>query len=287
MLEKKLRENKIIVDAALYEALSVARIGRGCVADAMQYAVLSGGKRLRAFLVRHFAAVYGGAQDAALPFAVAVELGHTASLIHDDLPCMDSADLRHGKDTCHVRFGEDIAVLTGDALLMMAFELANGNPHVSAEVARYAVKTFAEKAGVKGMCLGQEQDLLKTCKNEDELLILYDLKTGRSLQAAAILGYLTKNEIPSDLCVTKITEYAQLLGRIFQITDDILDATKTEEETGKSKGMDAKNGTKTIFSFMSLEQAQVIVEKMARQAALLFDDEILSQLPFYLTHREK
>lgn len=286
MLEKKLQENKEIVDAALNAALAEHCAVNSEVSNAMRYAVLNGGKRLRAFLVRHVAEMFGGKMTAALPFAVAIELGHTASLIHDDLPCMDDAALRHGKPACHLTFGEATAVLAGDALLALAFKVANENPYVNAEVARYAVKVFAEKAGAKGMCLGQELDLSNACKCKQDLFNLYDLKTGSSLQAAALLGVLSVNEIPTKETREELELYTRLIGRIFQISDDLLDATKTEKETGKSSGIDERNGTKTIFSFLSQWEMEEHLSDLAETAAKIFDDPVLQKLPRYLAERE-
>lgn len=287
MLEKKLQENKRIVDAALTSFFNDPTQKKSTVAEAMQYAVLGGGKRIRAFLVRYFATLYSGSEEAATQFAVAIELGHAASLIHDDLPCMDDAATRHGKPACHLQFGEEIAVLAGDALLAAAFEVANGNPYVNAEVARYAVKTIAEKSGRRGMCLGQEMDLTKSCENIDELYRVYDLKTGTALQAAAILGCLSGNRVLNENEFLPVLDYAKKLGRIFQMKDDILDRTKTESELGKSNGLDERNGTKTILSFMTLQEAKEEIERVAQEASEIFEDFILAELPFYLAHRER
>lgn len=287
MLEKKLQENKRIVEAALTSSFADHARMKSSVADAMRYAALGGGKRIRAFLVRQFAALYGGSEEAAMQFAISIELGHAASLIHDDLPCMDDADLRHGKPSCHTKFGEEIAILAGDALLAMAFEVANENPYVSAEVTRYAVKTLAEKSGRCGMCLGQEMDLSSSCQNTEDLYTIYDLKTGVALQAAAVLGCLSCNRVFEEKEYLPVLSYTQKLGRIFQMTDDILDRTKTETETGKSNGIDERNGTKTILSFMPLHTAREEIEKLAKEASEIFEDTVLEELPFYLARREK
>ncbi len=287
MLEKKLQENKAIVDDALCALFADYNTTKSKVAEAMQYAVLGGGKRIRAFLVRQFAEVFGGTVEAALPFAVAVELGHAASLIHDDLPCMDDGAVRHSKPSCHVAYGEAVAVLAGDALLALAFEKANANPFVTAEVSRYAVSVLAQKSGACGMCFGQELDISGTCRNVDELVLLYNLKTGASMQASALLGCLSSNKIPDKAEVTKISEYSQKLGLIFQIKDDILDVTKTEQQTGKSSGIDMRNGTKTILSYMTLQEAENQIITLAEEAACLFGDPLLKKLPFYLAQREK
>jgi len=286
-IRERIQQNKTTIDDALSECLSIEKVGNSRVAEAVRYSVLGGGKRLRSFLVHEFSGIFGGLSDAALQFSLAVELGHAASLIHDDLPCMDNSELRHGKPSCHVRFGEDVAVLAGDALLSMAFELVNANPYVSAEVARYAVQFLSKKSGLHGMCLGQDMDLAKKCNSLNELEVLYDLKTGSSMQVAVLFGFLSSNKIPNDTELSSMMNYAKKLGYIFQMKDDILDVLGNNLELGKSSGSDARNGTKTILSFMTLHEANKKIEILAEEASQIFKDPILMELPFYLVKREK
>lgn len=287
MVERKIQKNKLIVDNALKSFLIPEKIGESNLSEALKYCVLGGGKRIRAFLVREFAQMYGGSDEAALQFALAVELGHAASLIHDDMPCMDNSDIRHGRESCHVRYGEAEALLAGDALLILSFELVNDISKIDAEVIRYAVKVLSQNAGVKGLCYGQEQDLAKSCNNLEELYALYDLKTGSPIYVASVFGYLSSNKIPEEKELERISRYAKMVGRIFQVKDDLLDATKTNAEIGKSSGIDMRNGTKTILTYMSVQEANEKMRFWAEKAAQIFNNPILMALPFYLAEREK
>ena len=152
--------------------------------EAMKYSVLSGGKRIRAFLVLSFAKMFGGSIEAALPFACAVEMIHAASLIHDDLPCMDDSDLRRGVPSCHKKFGEAIALLAGDALMLYAFSVCASNTNVSDKSVRLATDVLSRFSSHTGMCGGQAIDLRSSCKSYEELKLLYSLKTSNLIEAS-------------------------------------------------------------------------------------------------------
>lgn len=237
--------------------------------EAMRYASIGGGKRLRGFLVLEGAAQFSVARDAALRVAAAIEMLHAYSLVHDDLPCMDDDDLRRGKPTVHRAFDEATAVLAGDALQTQAFlVLSEPDTHPDPAVRAELCRALARAAGARGMCGGQMLDMLAEEAGrpleEAEIGRLQLLKTGKliefSAEAGAILG-----KAPLQLRHA-LSAYGRDLGAAFQIADDVLDATATAEETGKRTGKDADAGKATLVGLLGLERARLQAERLAAQA---------------------
>lgn len=276
-LEKYLSERSANVDEKLLEA--------------MRYSALGGGKRIRAFLVFSFAKMFGANEEAAAPFACAVEMIHAYSLIHDDLPCMDDSDMRRGKPACHKKFGEAIALLAGDALLTHAFEVAASNKNVSDKSACLAVQELSKLASHKGMCSGQAFDLEGTVDSYENLCRLYSLKTGDLIEAACKLGYYAACDNPDSKIMNDISSYAQSIGLAFQIHDDILDVVGDAETVGKPVGNDAKNDKKTVLAFKSLNEAYEIENDLTIKAVNSIseyaDSDDPCQLAVYLMTRKK
>ena len=234
--------------------------------DAMKYSLLNGGKRIRAFLTLTFAKIYGANEESAMPFACAIEMVHAYSLIHDDLPAMDNDDMRRGKPSCHIKFGEATALLAGDSLLTQAFEICATNDKVSPLSAVKAVRILSELAGYKGMCGGQEIDLSDKVHTFEDLMNLHSLKTSALIKAACLLGLYAAVESPSENDIQSVSEYAECLGKAFQIHDDILDVISSSEELGKPVGSDSKNDKKTALAFMNLDEARYIEKELTESA---------------------
>ena len=224
---------------------------------AMEYSISAGGKRIRPSLMMEFAAVCGNDPKIALKFATALEMIHTYSLIHDDLPCMDDDDLRRGKPSCHIAFSESTALLAGDALLTEAFSVAMDTEGVKAENIVKACKVLASLAGAKGMIGGQVIDLKYENSQSDVPLSIIDeihlLKTGCLLMAAAKIGCILASA--DDEKIKAAEDYAKYIGLAFQIRDDILDVISTEEELGKPIGSDESSNKSTYVSILGLENA--------------------------------
>ncbi len=247
--------------------------GGGClqgrVMEAMRYSASNGGKRVRPILTLEFARLCGLEARAALPFACAVEMIHTYSLIHDDLPCMDNDDMRRGKPACHIKFGEDTALLAGDGLLTLAFEvmLREYDPKaISPRSAIAAAALLASNAGVEGMIGGQVIDLMAEGKAIDiETLRTMDrLKTGALIDAACRMGCVISGASREQL--EAAGSYASALGLAFQIVDDILDVTGSTEELGKPVGSDAENQKSTYVSLLGLDACRDAVRRLTDHA---------------------
>ena len=240
--------------------------------EAMKYAIMAGGKRLRPFLVLTSANLFRVSRESALRAAAAVEMVHTYSLVHDDLPAMDDDDLRRGKPTCHIQFGEATAILTGDALLTLAFEvLSDPATHADPEVRCELVNALAAAAGSMGMVGGQMMDLEAESQKLDMGAItrLQRLKTGAliaySCEAGAILGKAHEHARHA------LKAYAHDLGLAFQITDDLLDTTGDEKAMGKKVRKDAGAGKATFVSILGVERARAQAKMLAEQAAAHLD----------------
>lgn len=230
------------------------------VTEAMAYSLLSGGKRVRGILAMAVCEALGGNMDNALLAACSLEMIHAYSLIHDDLPCMDNDELRRGLPTCHIAFGETRAVLAGDGLLTKAFEVAS---YISDPVtAVNCIKLLAEASGHRGMIYGQELDTSVPEEERDEVVLtkINRFKTGALINASVKMGcYCAK---ASGDTFQRFSVYSDKLGQVFQIIDDILDATSTPDELGKSVRSDEKNGKITYASLYGIDTA-------AEKAALL------------------
>ncbi len=258
-----------MIEKALYGYLPSSDTSEGKLIDAMRYSLEAGGKRVRPMLVMEFNAVCGGKPDAALPFACAVEMIHTYSLIHDDLPCMDDDDLRRGKPSNHKVFGEDTALLAGDALQTLAFEILSSEKTAALagdKACRKAVNTLAKYSGCVGMAGGQMIDLVSE-NTHAPLEVVEELigkKTACLLQAACELGCIAANA--DDDRIKAASEYGRSIGYAFQIQDDILDMTSSNEVLGKPVGSDEENNKSTIVSLLGIEQSRKLVDEYTAKA---------------------
>jgi len=257
------------IDGALDTLLPQVEGPEARLFEAMRYATIGGGKRMRAFLVLEGAALFAVSRDAALRVGSAIEMLHAYSLVHDDLPAMDDDDLRRGKPTAHKAFDEATAILAGDALQAQAFQvMASEETHADPWVRAELCRCLARAAGPRGMCGGQMLDMLAEQATEpaDEAMVgrIQMLKTGKliefSAEAGAILG-----KAPGPLRHA-LSAYGRELGAAFQIADDLLDATATAEETGKATGKDAGAGKATLVSLLGIERARIQAERLAEQA---------------------
>lgn len=235
-------------------------------AQAMKYSLLSGGKRIRPILLLEFYALCGGKGDNALNFAAALEMIHTYSLIHDDLPCMDNDDMRRGRPSCHKAFGEDTALLAGDALLTLAFKTAAETDGIPSDRVLKAIAVLAENAGISGMVGGQVEDLAfeKSGATIEQLRGMYLKKTSCLLSAGAVCGSILAGADDEEL--KNAAEYAEKLGLAFQIIDDILDCTSDEKTLGKPIGSDEKNGKTTYVTLLGIDGAKAEAEQLSNEA---------------------
>ena len=232
--------------------------------EAMRYSLLSGGKRIRPVLTAAFAQLFGGDWRPAIPFGCALELVHTYSLIHDDLPCMDDDDLRRGKPTCHKVYGETLAVLAGDALQPEAFAILAGAEGLSARQRMEAVAVLARACGADGMVAGQVLDIQGLDRTEEDLRLLHSLKTGAMIRGAALLGCVAADVGEKQKSDAKA--YADALGLAFQIRDDMLDVIADEKDLGKPIGSDKEEGKTTFVDLLGLTRCGDLVDACTRQA---------------------
>lgn len=236
---------------------------------AMRYSLLAGGKRIRPVLVLEFCGLCGGDQEAALPFACAIEMIHTYSLIHDDLPCMDNDGLRRGRPSNHVVFGEAQALLAGDSLLTMAFETMLSSESIrkiGAQRAANAAGVLARAAGAYGMAGGQAIDLMSEGKRipMETLQKMDECKTGALIRAAAKMGCILAGAEDGLICAAD--KYAAAVGFAFQIVDDILDVQGDAKALGKPVGSDRENSKSTYVSLLGLEDAKRAVLELTKTA---------------------
>ena len=257
--------------------------------EAMRYSLLSGGKRVRPVMTLAFCDMLGGQWREALPFACALELVHTYSLIHDDLPCMDDDDLRRGRPTCHKVYGETMAVLAGDALQGEAFGLIAAAPAMTAQQRIDAVAVLSAACGGGGMVAGQVLDVDHLAQSEADLRLLHRLKTGAMLQAAAELGCVAAGA--DDGLRQRARDYGCHIGLAFQVRDDVLDVVADQGELGKPIGSDRAEGKRTFVDLLGLEACQALVaEETAKAKAALADlpdSGFLLNLADHLAERRK
>lgn len=257
--------------------------------EAMRYSLLSGGKRVRPVMTLAFCDMLGGQWREALPFACALELVHTYSLIHDDLPCMDDDDLRRGRPTCHKVYGETMAVLAGDALQGEAFGLIAAAPAMTAQQRIDAVAVLSAACGGGGMVAGQVLDVDHLAQGETDLRLLHRLKTGAMLQAAAELGCVAAGA--DDGLRQRARDYGCHIGLAFQVRDDVLDVVADQGELGKPIGSDRAEGKRTFVDLLGLEACQALVaEETAKAKAALADlpdSGFLLNLADHLAERRK
>ena len=265
--------------------------------EAMNYSVRAGGKRLRPMLMEETYHMFGGSSAVIEPFMAAIEMIHTYSLVHDDLPAMDNDEYRRGKKTTHAVYGETMGILAGDALLNLAYETAAkafDMEVADTRVAR-AFAVLAKKAGVYGMVGGQVVDV-ESEKSDDcsitreKLDFIYRLKTGALIESSMMIGAILAGASSDE--VSRVEQIAAKLGLAFQIQDDVLDVTSTLEVLGKPVGSDEKNNKATYVTFEGLDKAVSDVERISKEAEeqlddLGYDDAFLKELFEYLIHREK
>lgn len=280
------------VDAAFDAFLPVPDDSRAPLLEAMRYAVIGGGKRVRPLLVCATARLYGVARDAAVNAGCAVEAIHAYSLIHDDLPCMDDDDLRHGKPTVHKAFGEAVAVLAGDSLHALAFDIltmpgTSADPFVRSEL----VATLARASGHGGMAGGQMMDIASAQRDYDlpEVTRLQQLKTGALLAASVELGAILGKVPPEGR--THLRAYARDIGLAFQIADDLLDVEGDEDKAGKALRKDEGQGKQTFVTLMGRDaarrQATVLVEQAGQHLASHgAEAELLVELARFVVRRD-
>lgn len=289
-VEEMLKEYGRIIEPRLESVLSDADSCYDSVVKAMKYSLLSGGKRLRPALLLEFFRICGGSPKNAVDFACAVEMIHTYSLIHDDLPCMDDDSIRRGKPACHIAFGEDIALLSGDGLLTLAFETAAGCDLPAQNVLK-AVSVLAQLSGVRGMIGGQVIDL--ECENAsvevDKIKKMCSLKTGALLKAACTIGCILAGADDEKIAQARI--FAENIGLAFQIVDDILDVVGDSQTLGKPIGSDCENNKSTFVSALGVEASKKLAAQYtdtAKAALGAFgkDAERLLDLADFLVSRE-
>ena len=281
-----------MIEAALPQYLPPVTLPQGKVCEAMAYSLLDGGKRIRGCLTLAMCELCGGEVQSALPLACAIEMVHAYSLIHDDLPCMDNDDLRRGKPSCHIKFGEGTALLAGDALLTHAFSAASDayfNGTLPAETVLRCVNQLSRAAGVEGMIGGQVIDTApeEVPMTPEQLEAMHSMKTGALIRSAAVLGCLAAGA-PRDV-VMQADLYAAKIGLAFQIVDDILDATEESEKLGKSTS-DSDNNKTTYITLYGVEKAREMVRRLVLEADLavkgtVLDDEMLYELADTLAKR--
>lgn len=271
MIDKVMRADALAVEKRIDELLPESCTEYRSVTDAARYSLLMGGKRIRPIIMLEFCKLFGGDTVSAIDFAAALEMIHTYSLIHDDLPCMDDDDMRRGAPSCHKKFGEATALLAGDMLLTKAFFVA-ANANVPCEIKIKVTERLAYYAGECGMIGGQVSDLRFEADTPDKasLLQMYSMKTGALLKAAAEIGCIVAGA--DDSAVENAADYAYNLGLCFQITDDILDCTADEAMLGKPVGSDEKNSKTTFVALCGLEEAERAAKELTEKAVKILDE---------------
>lgn len=288
---EKVKEIEQILTSYLPEQTGYQKI----IMEAMEYSLMAGGKRLRPMLMQETYRLFGGTGKVVEPFMAAQEMIHTYSLVHDDLPAMDDDELRRGRKTTHVVYGEDMGILAGDALLNYAFETAatafDEYPEKALQIGK-AMKILGNKAGIYGMLGGQVVDVKETghAVDKDVLDFIYALKTGALLESSMMIGATLAGA--DDESVALIEKVASKVGLAFQVQDDILDVTSTAEVLGKPIHSDEKNEKTTYVTLFGIEKAEKIVEQESVEAIELLKslpvrNDYLEWLLTQLIHRKK
>lgn len=288
-----LKEKINYIETLLNEYMPKEEGYQQTVIQAMNYSLKAGGKRLRPILTLESCKIVGGKEEDAIPFAVAIEMIHTYSLIHDDLPALDNDDLRRGKPTNHKVFGEAMATLAGDALLNHAFEIMLSSSIDKKDTNKYlkAINEVAKHAGIYGMIGGQVVDVESENKiiDKDKLDFIHLNKTAAMIigcmRAGAIIGGASEEELE------KVTKYGKNIGLSFQIVDDILDITGDEAKLGKPIGSDIENSKSTYPSLLGLEKSRQIARQLIDEGKSSIDDlsseiDFLNQLGDYIISRD-
>ena len=262
------RNRQVCIETSLQTLLPAANIAPECLHEAMRYAVLGGGKRVRPLLAFAAGELSGANEERVTIVAAAVELIHVYSLVHDDLPCMDDDVLRRGKPTCHVEYDEATALLVGDSLQSLAFQLLAeyrlaDTPQVQLEM----IKRLAQAAGSRGMAGGQAIDLANVGKTLSlpELEFMHIHKTGALIRAAVMLGARCGSSL-NDTQLESLDHFAKHIGLAFQVVDDVLDAEATTATLGKTAGKDAEHNKPTYVSILGASRARELAEELRRDA---------------------
>ena len=288
---EKVKEIEEILKSYLPEQNGYQKI----IMDAMEYSLMAGGKRLRPMLMQETYRLFGGTEKVIEPFMAAQEMIHTYSLVHDDLPAMDDDELRRGRKTTHVVYGEDMGILAGDALLNYAFETAAAAfeeyPEKALQIGK-AMKILGNKAGIYGMLGGQVVDVKETghALDKDVMDFIYALKTGALLESTMMIGATLADADEESIAL--IEKVASKVGLAFQVQDDILDVTSTAEVLGKPIHSDEKNEKTTYVTLLGIDEAEKIVEKESVEAIELLKslpvrNDYLEWLLTQLIHRKK
>ncbi|RKI41147.1 polyprenyl synthetase family protein [bacterium D16-51] len=295
LFQERMQEKVVEIEEMIKGFLPIEMTEQKTIFAAMEYSLMAGGKRLRPMLLQESYGLFGGKEkEAVQAFMAAIEMIHTYSLVHDDLPAMDNDDYRRGKETTHRVFGEDMGILAGDALLNFAYETAIGGIGKSEkkEAAVQALAILAKKAGIFGMVGGQAVDVEQTGKTltKGQLDFIYRLKTGALLEASLMAGAALAGA--GQEVIQELEEIGKNVGMAFQIQDDILDLTSTTEELGKPVLSDEKNEKTTYVSLYGMEKAKHAVEEYSNKALELLaglpaESAYLNTLILKLIHRTK
>ncbi len=295
--KQMLREKTGEIEELLGSFLPAEEGYQKTVLEAMNYSLMAGGKRLRPMLMQETYRMFGGCGQVIRPFMAAIEMIHTYSLVHDDLPAMDDDEYRRGRKTTHVVYGEAFGILAGDALLNFAFETALTaleQPDADPLLVGRALSVLAKKAGIYGMIGGQTADIeaegQEKALTKEQLLFIHEKKTAALIQAAMMVGAILAGV--SKEAVSKIEKCAYNIGIAFQIQDDILDVVGDSEELGKPTGSDEKNHKQTYVTLNGLEQSKREVELLSEEAVAVLDEfegehSFLRQLILMLIDRRK
>lgn len=289
-LDTILKEKITKINSSLTRYMSYEENPQSIIYDAMKYSLFAGGKRLRPVIMLLVSDMLSGDENEVMPFACAMEMIHTYSLIHDDLPSMDNDDLRRGKPTNHKVYGEAMAILAGDSLLNRAFEITSNHKYKNPERALSAIASLSNSSGTEGMIGGQTVDIQSEGKkiSEDELIYLHTLKTGAIIRSSGVIGAImagaSKDEIKA------IDDFCKNLGIAFQIQDDLLDVTGNEAELGKPIGSDTDSEKTTFVSLFGIEGTKKAVCDYTNKAISsleIFGEKanILIELANYLINR--
>ena len=290
------REQKVEeIEALLTKYLPSKEGLQKIIMEAMEYSLMAGGKRLRPMLMQETYRLFGGEGELVEPFMAAMEMIHTYSLVHDDLPAMDNDEYRRGRKTTHVVYGEDMGILAGDALLNYAFETASSAfeqyPDKALLIGK-ALRVLSAKAGIHGMIGGQVVDAKETghAVSSEVLDFIYELKTGALIESSMMIGAILAGASDGD--VKKVEKIASNVGFAFQVQDDILDVTSTSEVLGKPVHSDEKNEKSTYVTLVGLKKAGRLVETASMEAVRLLgelpgENGYLAWLIEKLIHREK
>jgi geranylgeranyl diphosphate synthase type II len=290
-MKTEINDRITVINDALEKYVPMRINEQSVIYEAMRYSLFAGGKRLRPILMWESAKLCGGRWETVKPFACAMEMIHTYSLIHDDLPAMDNDDLRRGKPTNHIKFGEDIAILAGDALLNKAFETVSSAEYDNNARAIKAISVLSASSGSEGMVGGQVVDLESEDKEItlEQLRYIHSLKTGALIRSSCVIGGILAGA--DDNVVNALDDFALNLGIAFQIRDDILDVIGDTNELGKPIGSDAEIGKNTYVSLLGIDKSNELVDeysKKAKSALQSFgsDADFLIRLTEYLISRK-